>query len=322
MNDLLATLSTRLHAEQRRDGRQHADCPFCGKEMKRAQKHFSFCDAGYICFVCDAKGSLVALAAHLELGGIYVRPQPQPAQPRAPRQWQTRPDFYLEQFGGAFDRISAWQGYKPLTLDTIARFRLGVGRLPSSRCDQRRLIVPVFDSGQVVAFHGRAFLSGDDDAKWLTSGGSRKDVLYNAHLLTPGATVIICENLVDCLLAMQARDVIAVAGGGVAWRDDWTQQIAASHPQLVLVALDNDLAGWPNEPTRCALLRAWGYEMQARLAAGTIRAMPTPPKPNGPRIASALLAAGVRHVTGPNWPTGTPPKYDLGSDLIREGIAV
>jgi hypothetical protein len=49
--------------------------------------------------------------------------------------------------------------YKPLSLDSILRWKLGVGILPSSRCEKRRLILPVFDGGRLVAFHGRAYLS-------------------------------------------------------------------------------------------------------------------------------------------------------------------
>lgn len=318
MNDLLPILAARLGAEERRDGRYHADCPFCGKEAKRAQKHFSFCAEGYICFVCGEKGGLAKLAQHLDVQGAaprYERPAP---RPQIERSWQQQPERYLERYCGALDRLTRWQAYKPLAMETIARFRLGVGVLAASRCHHRRLIVPVFDGGQVVAFHGRAFEQGDDDAKWLTSGGSRKDVLYNAHLLRPGAAVVICENLIDALLAMQEADVVAVAGGGVAWREEWSQQIAVSRPRSVLVALDNDSVGWPNPLTQQRLLVEWHREMAARLAAGKIKAIPAEPEPNGPKIANQLVALGVRRVSGPEWPASRPPKWDLGSELLSE----
>lgn len=309
MPDLIDTLAQRLDAQVRNDRRYHADCPFCGKEAKRAQKHFSFVDAGYKCWVCDASGSLARLASHLAISApVAATPRPvRPARPVPARPWQQQTEAYLRRFGEALDRVPAWESYKPLDLDTIARFRLGVGVLPSSRCQHRRLIVPVFDGDRVVAFHGRAFLPGDDDAKWLTSGGSRKDVLYNAQLLRPGAFVIIAENMIDCLLAMQCDPTcVAISSGGVNWRDEWTAQIAASRPEQVLVWLDNDLVGNPNQRTYRALAAQWRRERQIE-----------PPEPRGPKIANDLLAAGL-NARCYQWPASTPAKYDLGSALMAE----
>ena len=89
----------------------------------------------------------------------------------------------------------------------------------------------MIDDGRVVAFHGRAYRPRDTDAKWLTAGGSSKQVLFNSNLVRPGATVVICENFVDAIFAMQARpEIIAVAGGGASWQEDWTTQLAkAAH---------------------------------------------------------------------------------------------
>lgn len=305
---LYEQLITRLGAELRHDGRYHCDCAFCGKEAKKGQKHFSFCEDGYYCWVCGAKGGLKALAAHMEVRGDAPAAPRRAQAPQPPRNWQKRPELWLERFCGALDRVQAWQGYKPLTLDSIARHRLGVGVLPSSRCDKRRLIVPVFSQGKVVAFHGRAFQADDTDAKWLTSGGSSKQALFNADSLRPGATVVIVENFVDAVLVMQAEPgIVAVSGGGASWNDAWTAQIAQSQPRHVLVLLDNDLAGWPNAATYRALREAWEREHPGQ----------APPEPRGPKIATALARAGVCTVRGPDWPNGTPPKYDVGSDLAR-----
>lgn len=308
--DLLDTLVQRLGAELRHDRRYHSDCPFCGKEAKRGQKHFSFVADGYKCWVCDAKGALAGLAAQLELRApLTIRTRPASA-PVEPRHWQVD-SRVLTRFTGAHDVLPAWQAYKPLTLETIARARLGVGVLPASRCQARRLILPVFDGERLVALHGRAFLPGDTDAKWLTAGGSRKDVLYGAQGLRPGATVIICENFVDSLFAQQTEPgIVAVAGGGVSWQEAWTQQLAASRPRHVLVWLDNDLAGCPNPETYQLLRAQWQRERP-----GT-----TPPEPKGPQIANALLSTGVR-ASVYRWPNGTPPKADLGSVLMERTLA-
>jgi hypothetical protein len=83
-----------------------------------------------------------------------------------------------------------------------------------------------------------------------------------------------------------------------------------SQPAAVIVWLDNDLAGWPNEPTYARLRAAWLRERGVE-----------PPAPRGPQIGQALLDAGVRRVRGPHWPLSTPAKADLGWALMRGGIA-
>ena len=305
MSTLFDTLCTQLHVEPDYRGEVWIDCPWCGK----GKKHFSFSARGYKCFSCDRKGKgLAAIAEQLRVSSDTPAAPRRALPPPPPRNWQKRPELWLERFCGALDRVQAWQGYKPLTLDSIARHRLGVGVLPASRCDKRRLIVPVFSQGRLVAFHGRAYQVGDTDAKWLTSGGSSKQVLFNADSLRPGATVVIVENFVDAVLVMQAEPgIVAVAGGGASWNDLWTAQIAESRPRHVLVLLDNDLAGWPNAATYRALRGAWEKEHPGL----------APPEPRGPKIATALARAGVRTVRGPNWPSSTPPKWDVGSDLAR-----
>lgn len=308
MTTLLDILAQRLDAQLRRDGRYHADCPFCHKEAKQAQKHFSFCADGFKCWVCDAQGGLRALAEHLDLSTDAPAAPRRVQEPQAPRNWQKRPEYYLDRYCGALDRVTHWQAYKPLTLDSIARHRLGVGVLPASRCEKRRLIVPVFSRGRIVAFHGRAYRDDDADAKWLSAGGSSKQVLFNADALIGNPTVVICENFVDAILVMQSEpSLVAVAGGGANWRQEWTDQIAQARPKHVLVLLDNDLAGFPNLETYAHLRAQWEREHPDV----------KPPEPRGPKIASSLLAAGVRSVRGPNWPAGTPPKYDIGQDLAR-----
>lgn len=301
-------LVTQLQAELRRDHRYHADCPFCGKEAKKHQKHFSFCEAGYFCWVCEAKGSIQTLAMHVGAGTVTVAPK-RAQEPQRPRLWQQRPEYYLQRYTGALDRVQCWTAYKPLTLDSISRYKLGVGVLPSSRCMHRRLILPIFAGGTIAAFHGRAYLPDDTDAKWLTAGGSSKLVLFGADKLKVGATVVICENFVDAILAMQAAaEVIAVAGGGASWQDAWTEQIAQSRPKQVLVWLDNDLVGCPNQETYRALLAEWRVSHPDALRV---------PEPNGPKIANQLLVFGVKaHVY--EWPKGTPAKADIGWALMSD----
>jgi hypothetical protein len=116
---------------------------------------------------------------------------------------------------------------------------------------------------------------------------------------------------------MQQRpDVVAVASGGVAWREAFTQQIAASKPSRVIVWLDNDLAGCPNAETYRALRREWETQMREKVAQGIIPRLPTLPAPIGPVIAKALQDAGVA-ASCYRWDVGTPPKADLGWALAQ-----
>ena len=302
------TLCQQLHVEPDGKGEYWIDCPWCGK----GAKHFSFSERGYKCFSCDEKGkNLRLLAAELNIRSetpSRMTPGRAERAQEPPKQWQRSPERWLERYCGAFDRLSAWQSYKPLSLESIARFRLGVGVLPSSRCKLKRLIVPVFASGKVVAFHGRAYLPSDTDKKWLTAGGSSKQVLFGAELLRPGATILIVENFVDAILAMQAAtDVVAVAGGGASWQPEWTAQIATSRPARALIWLDHDLAGNGSRWHHHELLTAW--------RAAHPDAKHTP-EPRGPKIANDLLVAGVR-ASLYEWPKGSPAKADIGWALMR-----
>lgn len=304
MTPLFDTLCTQLHVEPDYRGEVWMDCPNCGK----GRKHFSFNERAGHCFACDYSAALPTIAEQLNITQDAPAAPRRALDPPKPKHWQHNPDRYLDGFCAALDRVERWSAYKPLTLDSISRFRLGVGLLPSSRCEHRRLILPVWASGRIVAFHGRAYRPDDTDAKWLTSGGSDKRVLFGADLLRPGATVITCENFVDAILAMQVEpQIVAVAGGGASWQERWTQQLAASRPRHVLVWLDNDLVGCPNTETRRELLRRWRIEHPDALRA---------PEPKGPQIANELLAAGVK-ASVYQWPAGTPPKADIGWALMK-----
>jgi hypothetical protein len=291
MTNALDILQSRLRSDPRRwpdrHGEYHADCPWCGKVTKPHQTHFSIFrhkdSYACKCHVCGEGGGLKKLLRHLDIHDTPITASVRHQEPPKPKRWQSDPARYVQAFCEHPRRLQAWQAYKPLTIDSIARWRLGVGVLPSSRCQHRRLIVPVYETGQVIALHGRAYLPDDDDAKWLTSGGSRKNVLFNGDLLQSGRVVVICENMIDCILVMQQRSQwIAVASGGTAWRDEFTGQIAAARPAAVLVWLDNDDAGQKSADT----------------------------------IVPALCRAGLG-VTRYQWALDAPPKADVGWVVMR-----
>lgn len=311
-----AGLCAELRVEPDRNGEAWIDCPWCQK----GNKHFSFSTNGYHCFACDrGSKSLLMLARQLQL-----QPSERPARARQeaprPRQWQQASDRWLDRYCEALDRVTAWQSYKPLSLDTIAGFRLGVGVLPSSRCQHKRLIVPVLDRGKVVAFHGRAFRSEDTDVKWLSAGGSDKRVLFVAGELQPGCTVVIVENYVDAILAWQCEpNGCYIPLGGLSWQPEWTAQIALARPRGALVWLDHDLAGNGSRWHHREMLEAWRVEMIARRTADpklAARPFPPDPEPRAPKIANELLAVGIRtHIY--EWPKGSAWKADIGSELMK-----
>lgn len=310
---LFDQLCAQLGTQPDRKGECWVDCPSCGK----GGKHFSFNQTAGHCFACDYSASLRQIAALL--GSTPDRPVVRSQRPQAPPRpdlWQREPTRWLDRYCAALDRIDRWTAYKPLTIDSIARHRLGVGKLPMwSEARQawyewphRRLIVPLWGAGQIVGFYGRAFEPNDTGPKWLGASGTDKSHLFLAGPLASGCTLVIVENYVDAILARQAAPEVAYAAcGGATWRDAWTAQIAAQRPARVLVWLDNDLAGCPNPATYAALRTTW-------LAAHPGK---TPPEPRGPKIANDLLAAGVR-ASVYAWPKHTPLKADIGWLLSEE----
>lgn len=329
-NSIFDTLCDRLHVEPDSRGECWVTCPACGKD----RKHFSFNEHAGHCFACDYSGSLAQVAELLQIQpDERTRPAGHAQKPQAPRQWQNRPDIWLDRYCGALDRVTRWQGYKPLSLDSISRCRLGVGKLPlwSERTHSwydyphRRLIVPVFGAdGRCVAFHGRACLPDDDGPKWLSASGSDKRALFVVGALVAGCTVVICENYADAILAYQVEpSACYIPVGGLSWQAAWTDQIAAARPAQVLVWLDHDLSGNGSRYHAAELLALWREKVEARRAANpalAVRPFPKPPIPRGPKIANDFLAVGVK-ARRFEWWRGAPLKADLGWALMQEGVS-
>lgn len=289
---LFAALCATTDARPDHRGEVAIACPECGKPPKRGQTHFSFSQRGGYCFCCGHRTSLAGLAKRLELGDIAPIALP-PPRPRTPRPWQSEPEKYVARYVSALDRVSAWTAYRPLTLDTIARWQLGVGRLPSSKCAHRRLVVPIRRDGKVVALAGRAFCCPPtcEAARWTLAGGS-EFALFGLDGVGEGSTVIVVENRADAVLACQEwPDYVTVAKGSAnVWKPEWTEAFIARRPALVRFWPDNDEAGY----------------------AGAARG------------ANELLDAGLR-ADVVRWAASYPAKYDLGSFLgdlmVEERIA-
>jgi hypothetical protein len=218
-----------------------------------------------------------------------------------------------------------WQMYKPLSEQTIRDNNLGVGKLPlydeagdrwyESRYP--RLLYPLVEGGRIVGIAGRAFLPGDTGPKWLT-GSTSTLILHGLETISPGDTVIWVENRVDRLLVLEERsDVRCLASGGLTWRPEWLDAIAARRPRHVLMMLDNDLAGCPNYQTYVRGKAAWLARMRAQVKAGKIKQIPPFQEPRGPVIANALLERGVK-ASVYKWANGTPEHQDIGSVIVQD----
>lgn len=275
-------LLTQLGGTEDRKGEVHVTCPNCGKQPKKGQVHFSFSEGGGYCMVCKERYSLKALELAVGLGGYVANAVWQDdgrkrSRPRGPRSWQRDPEATLAPYLEAPDRISAWQAYKPVTLETIHRWRLGVGALPSVLCTCRRLIVPVVNGGKIVGFRGRRIgataCAAESCAKWLTCGGHTA-TLFNRDALVPGKVsyVAIVGNMVDVMLLHQelhvqrpGRDermqrmvaVCSTAGEGY-WTSEWSEAVRACRPIEVRLMLDNDWpGGLPSPHVREHMMQEW-----------------------------------------------------------------
>ena len=291
------------------------ECPKCGK----GDKHFSFSLDGGRCFHCGWKASLVGVArAFGVLGGAdYVPPPPAVATPPRPARpvppWQADGAGLISRAMTHQDRLTLWQVYKPLTRATLDKHRFGVGPLTFQRASgewytpqQEWLLVPLFERGALVGLRGRKIGDGPGH-KWLSATGTRY-CLFNADSIRAGGVTWVCENYVDAAWLAESYpefDGVAI-GGASTWRDEWAAQVAAKRPKLVVVALDNDLAGQASGTLRQRLCAEWRAEHPD---------LPLPP-PGGPRIADSLRAAGVRAVLY-EWPVHAPAKADIGWHLAH-----
>jgi hypothetical protein len=317
------SLCATLNVTPNRRGEVHYVCPRCNHEVVAGKYHFSFSFKGGRCFACGYVVGVKNLAR--KLGSPLYRNAPRSVKQKEiapkPRYWKKDPARTLDAYLAALDRLTLWQQYKPVSIESVARFRLGVGVLTDNPCNHKRLIVPVFAHGEIVGFRGRLIhcdcaereaagkkrvcLPSCQCEKWLNAGGTA-NVLFNADALYEGCRIVVCENNVDAILYQQlCPDVVAVAPvmGASTWQEAWTERIAECRPQSVLVVYDNDYpGGFPNRETYQVMLAQW----QAK------HPNATPPDPNGKRVLDSLHGAGVR-AEGYHWPRGTMPHMDLGT---------
>jgi hypothetical protein len=101
---------------------------------------------------------------------------------------------------------------------------------------------------------------GCECGKWLSSSGTILELLplYNAEALKPGCVVWIVENPVDALLITDNTPYIGVAVYSTSyWRDAWLDTLRAAQPEMIIVALDNDLVGNGGAQRRGEFIQDW-----------------------------------------------------------------
>jgi hypothetical protein len=310
--DFYSILCEKLGEPHNQKGEVWLDCPECGIDGK---DHCSFGVKGWHCFVCGEGGSLAGLARNLSVTlqqPFRMERKERKKRARRWQEWQYEPERFLQ----GFERdnpVTHWQAYppegRPFTLQTVKRWRLGYGVLPSCACHHKRLVYPAIRmDGRIVAFRGRAL--GCDCEKWIQSAGSRV-ILWNAEDVIKCRTVIVCESPVDGMLAKQYMPdvgVVASTGGAGTWRDAWTELFTKHAHDLVIVWFDNDLSGQAAGETKRLLAAEW---MKKHPKAKNL------PRANGPHVANKLAKAGVP-VYLHEWMRRDLPKMDLSDWLMRE----
>lgn len=341
---LLARLREQPIVDRR--GEAHIRCPECLRDPNLYKPNFSFSERGGHCFSCGCNVSVQGLPGVFskmdwllseEEAEAMDRPSVQyKAREKREVVWHEQPEKYLERYVLHRDRVKLWQSYKPLSEQTIRRFKLGVGVMPyvldeqgnklfPGGCRHRRLIYPVGDykTKTLLGFRGRVF-ECDCKAKWVNTFGL-KPTLWGLWFVRPGSCVVGVENPVDAMLAMQHCEddgnvFVAPTHGANSWEPEWPAAIVEAGATSYVSAYDNDLAGSPNYQTYLRLVAEWQVRQRARLDADDrTRGKPLPraPMPHGWKVVETFKGLPVDAAPF-SWPDWAPPKADWGW-LITEG---
>lgn len=308
MSDLFETLQQVYGVHPDRSGNCHIVCPACGKPPKRGQTHCSFYrkrngDEGWKCFICDAGGTYHNLLDKINYQGVieYKKQHSKKPKPVKPPEWLDDPETLVQQYESEPMNFVLWNDYKPLSAETIKAHRLGVGRLPASKCRHERLIVPLIN-GSIVGLRGRSI--DCSCGKWLPAAGTpiEKMPLYNGEAVKPGSTVWICENPIDALMVGEKTKYTGVATYAVTyWSDHWF--IPLRRAKQIIVAYDNDCPGNGGAWRRKEFIEMWNEEHET----------PPPEVPNGVKLVNRLLKVGLNAMLY-DW-KDAPYKSDIGTLL-------
>jgi len=293
-----------------RKGEAHIPCPNCGKRSQRGQTHFSFSEKGGHCFVCGYDVSLKELGKrngiHTTTHKSYARFSIEDPVPN----WKEHGQRFLKIFKSHRDLKKHWQNYKPVTNEMISEYDLGFGKLPMSRCNHYRLIIPIFNNGKIVDFRGRA--NSCDCIKWLSPKGMKvKDLpLYNYHRIKNKSVVFIVENPIDAILINNMTTFSGVATYSTNfWNESWITMLSSKNPDIVIVAFDNDLGGNGGAKSRRTQIEKWQNDNPS---------CTNIPQANGPKILKRLKYAGFKSYLY-DW-KNAEPKMDFGILLKNQTL--
>lgn len=328
----------------------YARCPWCGKlphdESGRLARHFHFGQFGKYeygkCFVCGESGGYLSI--YRRATGEWVNHKPRRQQPEAPPKepeqpplWKECIDHLMEIYRDHATKLASWRSYKPIELNTIEEYQLGVGILPyiithkptgnkyevcswgiidylvrsqktgvtrvlthdelqALYCQcvnsyrripqhEERLIVPLHDEhGQLVGLRGRSMDPAEKRYKWMSSAGSQTPI-FGVEYVKENDTVVLCENFVDAAMVSQMGATWRGVALGTARtiRPEEVERLQQRQPGMVLVMLDNDLAGQATGATRKRLKEE--YEAKHN--------RPAPMPLYGYKCLEALRTAGV-----------------------------
>lgn len=267
-------------------------CPICRAEDDDMRASFGYIFPrgrgdgwGFKCFACNHRAlSLVEFAIAANVGHLVdeILPSEYSNKPvaytaskkkanvridetkaRMLSAWTYRLGGIVESGHAHKDVYDAWYAHKRVPREVVDQWMLGVGPLPSSKCNHDRLLVPVVDRfGKPVWIRGRK-LNCSCKEKWLAAGGV-SPTMGDSPPWHPGwqrhiepesgklrhllgelykPMVYIVENMVDALLISHYTWHTGMAIMSVTYRSDrWLEHIKwlakNNHHLRFVVALD------------------------------------------------------------------------------------
>lgn len=241
-------------------------CPYCGASSSPRNEKASFGNItppskyggwAFHCFSCGTTVSMRQLATDIGMDidspnqqvQTNVRQEPTTSQRKQKEYtWMQHTDELVAEYTHDPSRFTAWDTYKNLGKGIVYDWQLGVGILPETRYNEKRLITPIYtSSGSVQWLRGR-LPKGVSGTKWVGAGGVSPTAieLSLGWMIQKGKPLFICENYVDALIINYYLGdyYSAVPTFSVSyWAEAWVKEIVDRKPSQVIVAFDPDLAG-------------------------------------------------------------------------------
>jgi DNA primase len=102
-----------------------------------------------------------------------------------------------------------------------------------------RIIVPIYEKGNLVWFQARAFYPPTMEPKYLQPHGAKKP-LFGLDYFEENEEIIICEGLFDAIAI--GPGAVCIFGSEIHWKQ--LDKILDKEPSYITICLDPDKAGW------------------------------------------------------------------------------